>query len=396
MPTAYCDCFAGISGDMFIGALVDAGLPIDVLKENIGRLNLTGFDLEIAKTSRNSIGCHRFKVICHDQPHGRNYRDIKYLIKESSLSPAVKEKAGSIFQVLARAEAHVHQCQVDDVHFHEVGAIDSIIDIIGAAIGLDHLQIDRLYCSSLPLSQGFVNSSHGQLPLPAPAVCELCKDIPCHGDDLNQELVTPTGAAIIKALADNFGPLPRMIIRQTGYGAGSRTLNDGRPNLLRIIIGEEENREAQEIEVMETNIDDMSPEILAHCCEKLMDTGALDVSLTPIQMKKGRPGFRLTVLADPADSKDLKKIILSETTAIGLRFRLEQRLTLPRQQGMITTSLGPIRAKKIIGPDRTEIRPEYEDCKEMARARGISLAEVYQAVTRADACNFTPGEERDG
>lgn len=397
MPIAYCNCFAGISGDMFIGALLDAGLPADVLKDQLSRLSLSGYEIKIEKTSRNSIGCHRFNVICHDHQHGRNYDNIRKLITTSSLSPEVKEKAGAIFQVLAEAEAKVHQCEVDDVHFHEVGAIDSIIDIIGAAIGLDHLRINHLHCSSLPLSQGLIDSRHGILPLPAPAVCELCHGIPCHGDHLDQELVTPTGAAIIKALASNFGPMPRMIIRHSGYGAGSRTLNDGRPNLLRIIIGDEQNsEEAQEIEVIETNIDDMSAEIMAHCCELLMANGALDVSLTAIQMKKGRPGFRLTVLTEPANNDHLKQLILTETTAIGLRFRREHRLTLTRQQGVIATSLGPIAAKKIIGPDRLEISPEFEECRKIARAKGLTLSEIYRAVTRADINDFIPREEIDG
>ncbi|MBU0485771.1 MAG: nickel pincer cofactor biosynthesis protein LarC [Proteobacteria bacterium] len=377
---AYIDCFSGVSGDMFLGALLAAGLPEELLRQELSKLHHDNFKLDI-KRADATLSAIQVSVIPHEhQPH-RNWADIRALLKQSSLPDKVKDIALRIFTTLAEAEAKVHGCEVEEVHFHEVGAIDAIVDITGCAIGLDYFKIKRLICSPLPMPRGWINCVHGLLPLPAPAVCEILKDAPVYGVDLAQELVTPTGAAIVKTMSDKFGHLPPMTIRQTGYGAGSRKLANGQANLLRIIIGQARTfSEAQEVEVIETNLDDWSPEGFPFLCERLFDLGALDVSMSSIQMKKGRPGFRLQVIGKPEDGWELKKYIMSETTAIGLRFRLENRLTLPRKSGTVETRWGNVRVKMIESPTSTVIRPEYEDCRRVAIEQHVPLSEVYLEV----------------
>jgi len=276
------------------------------------------------------------------------------------------------------------------VHFHEVGAVDSIVDIVGAAIGLEYFHIVKFTASALPMPSGWVECRHGRLPLPAPAVCEILKDVPVYGVNLQQELVTPTGAAIIKAMAVDFGPQPPMRPHKIGYGAGSRRLATGQPNLLRLIIGEEHQvAEAQEVVVMATNIDDWPPEGYPFLSARLLEAGALDVILIPIQMKKGRPGFMIEVMAEPLAVPVLKDILLSETTAIGLRFRREERFTLARESGWLASTFGPIRAKKVTTPEGgSRISPEYEDCKRLARQHQVSLRAVYEEACRRPAADF--------
>jgi len=306
---------------------------------------------------------------------------IRQIIQSSTLAPSIQDKAQAIFTQLAEAEARGHGCPVDEVHFHEIGGLDALVDIVGAAIGLDYLGIGRLVCSPLPMPRGWVACAHGALPLPAPAVLEILHNVPVYGVDLAEELVTPTGAAILKATAAAFGPMPAMVLRQVGYGAGGHKRADGLPNLLRLVIGNEGNSgEAQTVQVVETNLDDWSPEGFPYLAEQLFALGALDVVLIPIQMKKGRPGFLLQVITDEAHSLAIKRCMLTDTTAIGLRFRTEQRLTLPRAMITVATQWGPIMAKQVETPAGPVVTPEYEECRRVAKEHGLPLRQVYAEV----------------
>jgi hypothetical protein len=387
---AYIDCFSGISGDMFLGALLDAGLPEAELRSQLTLLGLDGYTLAVGKKTCGAIAATTLSVqSAEKQPH-RTLGDIRQIITASRLAEPVKKTALSIFSVLAEAEAKVHGKPMETVHFHEVGGIDAIIDIVGAAIGLDALHITRLHCAPLPMPSGWIRCAHGMLPLPAPAVCELLHGVPSYGVELDQELVTPTGAAIVKAQAADFGPMPAMTITGVGYGAGSQELSNGQPNLLRLILGTARIAvEAQEVEVIETHLDDWSPETFPYLSERLFSLNALDVALIPIQMKKGRPGFLLRVICDRGASLAAKECILSETTAIGLRFRTEQRWTLPRETGTVPTRWGAVRVKKVTTPAGEVLTPEYEDCKRVAIAHNAPIKAVYAEVARAERTDFT-------
>jgi len=381
MRTAYLDCFSGISGDMLLGALVHAGVREQTMISTLGNLACTGYTVNISPTQVSSLQATRVQVDVEDrQPH-RNLADIRAMLLASPLDEQVQHESIAVFRRLAEAEATVHGCSPDEVHFHEVGAVDAIVDVVGSIAGLHSLDIDRLICSPLPVPRGWVNCHHGELPVPAPAVCELLQGVPIYGVDIDQELVTPTGAAIIRELADHFGPMPPMCLTTTGYGAGSRSRNDGRPNLLRIMIGDDHSpEEAQQVVVIETALDDWSPETWPHVAEKLLHNGALDVLLTPVHMKKGRPGFVLSTVSDHAHAEGLKKIILSETSAIGLRFHTEKRFTLPREIIEIETKWGLMKAKKIETPVSVTITPEYEECRRIASEYNISINEVYTEI----------------
>lgn len=388
--TAYIDCFSGISGDMFLGALLDAGLPEEALRGQLSLLGLDGYTLTVGKKSCGAIAATTLSIqTVENHPH-RTLADIRQLITASNLAEPVKATALSIFSLLAEAEAKVHGKPVDTVHFHEVGGIDSIVDIVGAAIGLDALNITHLHCAPLPMPRGWVQCAHGLLPLPAPAVCELLQGVPTYGVELTQELVTPTGAAIVKALATNFGPMPPMTITGIGYGGGRQELANGQPNLLRLVLGTARIAvEPQEVEVIETHLDDWSPETFPYLSEQLFSLSALDVALIPIQMKKGRPGFLLRVICDRAAALPIKECILSETTAIGLRFRTEQRWTLPREEGTVPTRWGEVRVKKVTTPAGEVLTPEYEDCKRVAIAHNVPIKQVYAEVGCAERPDFT-------
>jgi uncharacterized protein (TIGR00299 family) protein len=385
MRIAYLDCFSGISGDMLLGAFIDAGVPEKSIRDALARVDITGFSLDVCRTNENSLQATRVQVKLLDQELHRHFTDIKKLLSASSLPEPVQKTSIAIFHRLAEAEAAVHGCSVEEVHFHEVGAVDAIVDIVGTVSCYYELGVKKLVCSPLPVSRGWTNCAHGDLPLPAPAVCLLLHGVPVYGENINQELVTPTGAAIVRELADDYGPLPAMRLRQIGYGSGTLTRSDGRPNLLRIVIGEEHYpEEAQRVMVIETSLDDWSPETWPHVRELLLRKGALDVILTPVHMKKGRPGFILKVICDPAHSSIVQKIIFNETSAIGLRFHLEERITLPREIITVTTPWGPVKAKKIETDAGFTITPEYEECRRIAIENNIAISSVYQA-----ACKLT-------
>jgi hypothetical protein len=383
MNIAYLDCFSGVSGDMLLGALVDTGVPDTYLREVLSGLPLHGATLTIDQQTVQGFAATRVQVAC---PHSHDHRhldDIKQMLENGGLKPSIRDKALAVFTRLAAAEAAVHGTTVDRVHFHEVGAVDAIVDIVGTVAGFEYLGIEHLSCSPLPMPGGWVACAHGEIPLPGPAVCHLLAGVPVYGENLTQELVTPTGAALVKELADGFGPLPPMLLARTGYGAGSLQRSDGRPNLLRLLLGRVAAvEEAQEVEVIETHLDDWNPEFWPYVSQQLMTAGALDVCLIPMQMKKGRPGFLLRVIADAAHRHSLTSLLFTETSAIGLRLRKEQRLTLPRESIMVATPWGEVPAKKIITPSGVVITPEYEACRAVAEAHQVPLQAVYAAINR--------------
>lgn len=391
---AYADCFSGVSGDMFLGALVNAGLPLDHLQAELAPLDLGDFSLHSSKQQEQGITATRIIIKSGKARQDRTWENIRDLIAKSSLHARVKEKSRRIFSCLAEAEAKIHDCHADLVHFHEIGGLDSIIDIVGSVIGLEFLGIGKLFASPLPMPRGWIQCSHGMLPVPAPAVCEILTDVPVYGSGVAEELVTPTGAALVKSLARAFGEIPAMRLKLTGYGVGSRKLPGDLPNLFRLIIGVAENaNENQEVEVIETNLDDWSPEPFPYLCEQLFSAGALDVSLVPIHMKKGRPGFLLRVITDPARSWEIKRCIFTETTCIGLRFRREKRITLPRDTGMVKTRWGPVQVKRIATDSGYVLYPEYEACRRMAREKNAPLKDIYAEVNRCSPDEFMHSEE---
>jgi hypothetical protein len=379
---AYFDCFSGISGDMTLGALIDSGLSVSVLNEMIHALKIENTRIEIKSTSYMGISATHAIVHTGASPI-RHYSDIRNLIQESSLSQNVKSQSMAMFEKLAQVEAHIHGCDIEKVHFHEVGAVDSIVDIIGTACGLEALGVDQIVFSALPMGSGFVDCQHGRLPIPAPATMNILKDVPVYGTGISHELVTPTGALFAKCLARSYGPIPEMTIFKTGYGAGSYALTD-RPNLLRIVLGDcknvtQDNAIYESVGVLETHIDDMSPECLSYAASKLMTTCALDVITIPVHMKKSRSGHKLQVICRPSDISRLTDIVLQETTTIGVRYQIVQRKVLKRQTKSVQTKWGTIAAKEIVQPDGSiRLTPEYESCQKLAVENGIGIQQVFQ------------------
>jgi uncharacterized protein (TIGR00299 family) protein len=391
---AYADCFSGISGDMFLGALLDAGLELEELRSELAKLDLEEYTLHSFKQQNQTINATRLVIEADKSDAVRTWKNIRALIEHSGLHEETVEKSLRVFTCLAEAEAKIHGCPADAVHFHEIGGLDSIIDIIGSIIGLHALGIGKLVTSPLPMPRGWVRCGHGQLPLPAPAVCEILKDVPIYGVPIDQELVTPTGAALVKSLSCEFGEFPAMKIIQTGYGAGSRKLAEDRPNLFRLVIGHERQvDESQVVEIIETSLDDWSPEAYPHLCQQLFSLGALDVSLIPVHMKKGRPGFLLQVITDPVRSLPVKQGIFNETTAIGLRYRREKRMTLPRKKGAVNTPWGPVEVKRVEAHTGFVLYPEYEDCRRVALKNQVPLKDVYAAVNRCFPEDFIENKE---
>ncbi|NIP97587.1 MAG: nickel pincer cofactor biosynthesis protein LarC, partial [Akkermansiaceae bacterium] len=343
MRTAYFDCFSGISGDMCLGALIDAGVSADALRKCLGKLPLKSFELDIKKVSR--AGIKATAVTVRDtsrQSPARRFSDVRDIISRSKLPQHIKERGLAIFEALFRAEARVHGSRYDRVHLHELGAVDALVDILGTLILLDSLGIGQVYASAVNLGSGTVRTEHGELPVPAPATVELLRDIPSYGSDTGFELTTPTGAVIISTLSAGFGPMPQMRVRETGYGAGKKNLKT-RPNVLRVLIGDGAGGDQAGLVVLETNIDDMNPQIFPHVMDRLFGAGALDVWLTQIIMKKGRPAVTLSVLCEEPKRGELTGIILRETTTLGVRFWGVSRSALERRMRTVKTPYGPIR-----------------------------------------------------
>ena len=380
MKIAYFDAFSGISGDMTVGAFLQLGVSLDALRHELNTLDLSGYRLRQTIRQRSGIQATKFEVEVH-QPQGeRASRAIADMLRVSALVPQVKEMALRIFDVLAQAEGHIHGVPPQDVHFHEVGAVDSIVDIVGTAFCLHTLGIEQVYVSPLPMGSGVVTSRHGILPVPGPATLELLKGFPVCLADGQSELVTPTGAAILAAVAQP-GSVPAVQIEAVGYGAGERELSD-RPNLLRVIIGQtQEPPRTDQLLVLETNIDDLNPEFYEHIMERVLAAGARDVFLCPIHMKKNRPGILLWVLCEVADRERLSGLLFAETSTLGIRVYPVERLALRREHKTLETRYGRVGIKLAHQPDgRIHIAPEYEDCKRCAREHDVPLSVVYEAA----------------
>ena len=383
MKIAYTDCFSGISGDMFLASLLDAGLPLDVLQDGIDKLNLPEkVELKLTETRKGALRAADLEVIVPHSHHHRHLSDILDILSASRLSDQIKQTAGRIFTLLAEAEAQVHGEPVEHIHFHEVGALDSIVDVTGVVIGLEALGIERLYASPLPYGTGTVNSAHGQLPLPAPATLEVLRSVqaPLIPSAAQVELVTPTGAAILGTLATF--ERPEFTLTATGIGAGKRDL--AWPNIMRLMVGETPTAEASKMVQLETNIDDMNPQFYGHIMEKLFAAGALDVFLTPIQMKKNRPGTLLGVIAFRRDEAALAELILRETSTLGLRVQPISRYEAQREYRKIRTAYGDLTMKlKILNGKVIHSVPEYDECVRQANQNSVSLTEIYQSAYEA-------------
>jgi len=417
----YLDCFAGISGDMSIAALIDLGLDSDAVISEIRKLGLSGYKIEVKKINRFSISGTDVKVTLndsfecqhqheheHEHEHGhlhthgdreRSLADVSHIIKASGISEKAKRISLEIFTEIAKAEAAVHGKKIEEVHFHEVGAVDSIVDIVGVSVCIDMLNIDHIYCSPVHEGQGFVNCQHGRLPVPVPAVIKMLggSGISIITEDIEAELVTPTGFGIVKTLSEDCGKMPKLLVEGVGYGFGKT--ETGRLNALRVILG---NREASEqvqtvqqftlneteikqdeVSLLETNIDDTTGETLGYTMGRLMEAGALDVFFTPIFMKKNRPATILSVICSSGDIEKLSFLILKETSTIGIRVSNIKRITLSREIRTVQTELGAVRVKSVVVAGLERIQPEYEDCAKIAKEKNLSLNEVYEIVKRS-------------
>jgi uncharacterized protein (TIGR00299 family) protein len=386
--TAYFDCYNGISGDMTLGALVDLGLPLDDLRAALATLPVSGYELTAERITRCGVGATLVRVRTAEHHHHRGLGDIEGLIAESRLPDVVKERAVAVFRRLAEAEATVHSIPVEHVHFHEVGALDAIVDIVGACWGLHALGIGRVIGSPVAVGAGTVRTAHGELPVPAPATAVLLLGVPTHSGPMSGELATPTGAALLTSLAESFGPQPLMTIVKVGYGAGSRE-TAGHTNFLRIMLGEIHDSaalpvERRDLRVVQTEIDDMSPEIAGHILDRLFETGCLDAHLAPVQMKKNRPGISVRVLVEPERLDAIITVLLRETSTFGVRVQSCDRYALPRRIEQVATPFGAVDVKiGYWGGDAIKFSPEYESCRRVARECGVPLGDVYLAASEA-------------
>jgi len=395
MKIAYFDSFAGASGDMILAALIDAGLDAQELREALDGLHLPDYELRVNRVHKGVIEATDVQVVVNDQRTERRMPEIEALITGSELSLEIKETSMGILRRLVSVEAKVHGSEPQNVHLHELGGTDAIVDVVGAVLGLHLLGIEGVYASRLRLGHGFVSCAHGLLPVPAPATLELLKGVPVIQADVEEELVTPTGAAILTGLVKEFGPLPAMIVDSIGYGAGKRELPF--PNLLRVLVGTKTPRDTASREMiilLETNLDDMNPEFYDHIVEALFAAGALDVYLQLIQAKKNRPGVVLSVLCHPQAVQDLSSIIFSETTTLGIRQQTMERLCLRRETVKVETPLGQVRIKVAkLGDKMINLSPEYEDCRHLALENKKPLKEVY-AAAQAAAMDWRDKAER--
>jgi uncharacterized protein (TIGR00299 family) protein len=368
---------------MILGALVDAGLCIETLQREIDKLHLEGIRLRAGKVHRHGIAATKVDVVAEEGHIHRRLKDVLGIIEAADITSKSRRQTGAIFRRLAEAEAEVHGISVDRVHFHEVGAADAIADIAGAVIGLEQLGVEHVYASPFRFGRGTTRSCHGILPIPVPAVLALCRDVPAERTDIPFEMVTPTGAAILTTLAEQIGASPPFRTRQIGYGAGSRDV-DQVPNLLRLEIGESESSlRTDALTLIETNIDDMTPEIYGYLIDRLLAEGARDAYLTPLIMKKGRPGVMLSVLADPDLAQSATDLIFRETTTLGVRLRRVERQTVSRRIEVVETAFGPVNVKVANYGGRTRIAPEYEDCVRIASEQDIPILDVYRAASDA-------------
>jgi uncharacterized protein (TIGR00299 family) protein len=391
MKIAYLDCFSGISGDMTLGALVDAGCSLAEIEAHLRRLPVPGWNISAEKVVRRGFVATQVKVESNDPQRHRSLSEILQMIERAELPPAISERASSIFRRLGEAEAQVHGVAIEKVHFHEVGAVDAIVDIVGSAAGFAQLGIEEFFCSPLNVGGGRVDTQHGNLPVPAPATAELLRGAPTYSNGIQRELVTPTGAAIVATVTSRFGPQPAMTVNTIGLGAGSAQLAE-QPNVIRLFVGESvsqldnatlknaafsDTALEENILVLEANLDDMSPQVYGYFAERALEAGALDVFSIPVQMKKNRPGQLVTVLCKPADREKFSDLLFRETTTLGVRQSHVMRRALQRESIAVETSLGSIRMKiaRLHG-HILNAAPEYEDCQKIAAERGVPLKQV--------------------
>ena len=414
MRIAYLDGFSGISGDMFLGALVDAGVPFELLHKTVATLDI-GASLEMSRVDRNGISAVKMDVVVggkkdlpredfwqgevrrghshHEHGHGRHLSEILKVLATAPISEGAKQTAGAMFTALGEAEAKVHNTDVEKVHFHEVGAADAIVDIVCAAVGAEALGVDRFVASPLNVGGGTVKCAHGVMPVPAPATLELLKGVPVYSGEIRKELVTPTGAAIVRTLAAGFGVIPLMQTEKIGYGAGTRDFPH-HSNVLRLVVGEGIESELvqagrgdalanEEVIVLEANLDDLNPQIIGYTTERLLAEGALDVFTTAVQMKKGRPGTLVTVLCKAEEESKLRDILFHESSTLGVRSRREERRVLARRHLSVVTPWGEVRIKiGSVNGTECQATPEYEDCREIAAAKNVPLKTVMQEAMR--------------
>jgi hypothetical protein len=392
----YLECFSGISGDMMIGALIDTGLDMSHLSKEIEKLGLTEYRIGSRKVMAGAVSATKFDVEVTSKQKPRSYKDIKKIITESSLSDKVKKMSLDIFKCVASAEARIHDRDIEEVHFHEVGAIDSIIDIVGTAIGIAYLKIDKVYCSRLPLGSGSIDTSHGKLPIPAPATLEILRGVPVYQGDFDFEVTTPTGAAIAKVLADSFGKIPDIEIINTGYGAGSKKILKGLPNALRAVLGRAVDTVSDsrslyrntsgkpvyrdDTVMLSTNIDDSTPEVMGYVMEELNTSkGVLDAWFEHIYMKKNRPAFKLCIICTQLEENNITEMIFKETSTLGIRRETVNRYCLERQKQTVKLPYGEIEIKvaKLNG-EIVNSSPEYESCKKLAKKTGRPLKDIYR------------------
>jgi uncharacterized protein (TIGR00299 family) protein len=388
MKTLYFDCFAGASGNMVLGALVAAGVDAESLKAELAKLNLPEFKLAVEQVDRSGISSTHVRVEIPDERNHRHLPEIERIVSESELSSSVKERSIAIFRRLAAAEASVHGIELSKVHFHEVGAFDAIIDIVGSCIGFEMLGIEQFAASKIHVGSGFVDMAHGKFPVPPPAVAELLKAVPFYSTEIQGELTTPTGAAIISTVCKSYGAIPELTLEVAGYGAGTRTYEKF-PNVLRIMIGEvatlSQSTETETLAVLETNIDDLSPQILGHFMDRALAEGALDCWFTPIQMKKNRPATMVSVLCRTADEQKFLDLFYRETSTIGVRVRRVERHRLEREVTTIETEFGSVDLKKsFLNGETVNSQPEFEDLKAAAAAADIPLKFVAEAVAKRE------------
>jgi len=405
MPIAYLDCFSGISGDMFLGALLDAGVPFELLQNTVANLSL-GAALELSRVDRAGVAATKVDVVvngerdqpreeawAHEEPAGhrhhphRGLSEILQTIQSAEISASAKRTATDIFRALGTAEAKIHNVGVEDVHFHEVGAADAIVDIVCSAVGAEALGVERFIASPLNVGGGTVTCAHGVFPVPAPATLELLRDAPIYSTDIQKELVSPTGAAILKVLVSSFGPRPVMTTGKIGYGAGSRDF-PGHPNVLRICVGDAQAASGtglaeEEIAILEANLDDLNPQLIGYIVDLALAEGARDVFTTPVQMKKNRPGVLLTVIAKPEYEEKLRGLLFRESSTLGVRVRHEKRYALPRRHEAVTTRWGEVRMKVgSVNSTVSQYAPEYEDCRRIAVTHHVPLKTVMQEAIR--------------
>jgi uncharacterized protein (TIGR00299 family) protein len=384
---AYFDCFSGVSGDMTLGALVDAGADLGAMEAELRKLPVKGWSLAAEKVRRGALAATLVKVTTQETHHHRGLTKILDTIARAGLAPRVAERASAIFRRLGEAEARIHNTTVEQVHFHEVGALDAIVDIVGAAVGCELLGIEEFACSAVNVGGGRAQTAHGPLPVPAPASIEMLRGKPVYSSGIEKELTTPTGAAIVSTLCTHFGALPPMTATAIGYGAGSWELKE-QANVLRLVIGESALQQArpgeQVITVLETNLDDMNPQIYGYLTEQALAAGALDVYATPVQMKKGRPGVLLTLLCEPQHADALAALLFRETTTLGVRSYEARRRVLARETVTVETPLGSVRMKLArLNGSVLNAAPEYEDCRRIAAARGVPLKQVLAEAALA-------------